>query len=149
MSCSFCGSSACVGSCLNVAQGNLGGNWVAPAGQTFQIQAGGGGGGGAAMGLGAGYNGAIINSWPPPVDHSLTEFLETIADKTDADACVTFVERQAKMVALHRQMLAEMERQQKETMENAEKEFLAKCRKYRPSITPDVLTRVKGLKAFY
>jgi hypothetical protein len=149
MSCSFCGSQACVGSCLNVAQGN--GNWVAgQAGQTFQIvaQGGGGGGGGAAMGLG-GYGGILSSYVPPPTDYSLNEFLEIIADKTDADACVTFVERQAKMVTLHKQMLAEMERQQKETLEKAEKEFLAKCQKYRPSITTDVLTRVKGLKAFY
>lgn len=148
MSCSFCGSSGCVGGCLNVAQGT---NWVAApaaqAGQVFQIQAGGGGGGGA-MGLG-GYNGAIINSWPPPTDTALNEFLEIIADKSDADACVTFVERQAKMVALQKQMLVELEKQHRESLEKAEKEFLAKCRKYRPSINTDVLTRVKGLKAFY
>jgi hypothetical protein len=137
MSCSFCGYTHCMGTCLSVQQG-------APLvfqGQPGQVVA----------------YGQLPNPvWQNPfnvqgvlVDYSISEFLENIADKSDSDSCIAFIERQQKRsqkLALEIELL---KKACQDDLDSAEKEFLAKCHKYRPSITPDLLTRVKGLKAFY
>jgi uncharacterized protein YwgA len=85
----------------------------------------------------------------PAIDKSLEDFLGIIADKSDTDSCIAFVEKQRQ---LHSKQIQEIERLQKlfqDDLEKAEKEFLSKCQKYRPSITSEMLSRVRGLKAFF
>lgn len=96
-----------------------------------------------------------LNGWPPTqntyiaMDTSLSNFLETIADKTDTEACVSFIEQQRQVCAAQIQELERIKLQHQENLEKAEKEFISKCVKYRPSITSDILIRIKGLKVFY
>jgi len=83
------------------------------------------------------------------MEASLHNFLEIIADKSDTDACVTFMEQQRILQLKQIQELERLKKQYQDDLEKGEKEFLAKCQKYRPSITPEVLVRIKDLKAFY
>lgn len=145
MSCSFCGSQYCAGTCLQACgqagqlniqqQGQYGvyaGGAILNQPQPFILQAGGG----------------VLGAWPA-IDNSLNEFLATIEDKTDTDACVAFLEKQR---ALHKSQLEQMEKIRKQFEDDfnkAEQEFISKCLKYRPSITPEILERIKKLKAFF
>lgn len=84
-----------------------------------------------------------------PMDTSLTNFLSILEDKTDTDACIAFIEQQRQ---IHKRQLEEIEQLKKQFEENlaqAEKEFISKCLKYRPTITLEMMERVKSLKAFY
>lgn len=146
MSCSFCGGANCIGTCLSatVSQQGLQGscinnpNYVSgyfPAGQTFTMT--------------TAYQNPIYLGGMPAVDLSLTTFLDTIADRTDPDACVVFIERQLTLRANQTKELERLQKQYRDDLEKNEREFLEKCKKYRPSITPEIMNRVKGLKAFY
>lgn len=133
MSCSYCGNMNCACGCLGVAQ------------QPLYIQ-------GQAAGTPYYIGGGLFSpggSSAVPVDTSINNFLEIIADKTDTEACVAFMEQQRQ---IHIKQIQEIERLQKtckEDLEKAEQEFMAKCQKYRPTITSEILERVKGLKAFF
>ena len=138
MACSYCGQTYCSGACLQ-AQG------AAYQGQANQIifQGGQGLAGGGILqlgGIGSSYN---------PVDTALYNFLETIADKSDADACISFLEKQRATQIKQIQEIERLQKQYQDDLEKAEREFLSKCLKYRPSITEELMKRIKGLKAFF
>lgn len=143
MSCLYCGSQYCAGTCLQACgqvgqlniqqqQGVFGQAAILNQPQPFILQAGGG----------------VLGNWPV-MDTSLNEFLSVIEDKTDTDACMAFLEKQR---TLHKSRLEQMEKIRKQFEDDfnkAEQEFISKCLKYRPSITPEILERIKKLKAFY
>jgi hypothetical protein len=142
MTCTFCGTQNCYGACLTGAQqsqqgiqgcSNINPNYVQGYLPTVGVVGQGG-----------------LQTWPPTVlDTSLHNFLEIIADRTDTDACVAFIEQQ---LAIRTNQVKELERLQKQyqaDLEKNEKVFLEKCQKYRPTINSEIMTRVKGLKAFY
>lgn len=140
MACSYCGQQYCTGGCLSIqAQGQV---YQGQAGQ-FIIQGVGGGGGGGMLQLGTG-----IGNYQS-VDTALYNFLETIADKSDTDACVAFLEKQRTTYIRQVQEIERLQKQHKDDLEKAEQEFLSKCTKYRPSITEELMKRIKGLKAFF
>lgn len=143
--CPFCASSNCAGTCLTatVSQQGLQGscinnpNYVSGylplTGQAPGFVLTGG-----------------MSSYPTPViDMSLHNFLEIIADRSDTDACVAFIERQLTIRANQLKELERLQKQYHDDLEKNEKEFLDKCQKYRPTINSDIMKRVKGLKAFY
>ncbi len=142
MTCLYCGNAYCTGSCLSVAQQ---GTLYQGAPIVLQGQQG------YPYGPTAAQPSLIWNHQLQSVimDYSVTEFLETIADKNDSDSCISFMERQQKRNQKLAHDIEMLKKACQDDLDNAEKEFLAKCQKYRPSITPDLLTRVKGLKAFY
>ena len=151
MACGFCGGTYCSGACLTVphsgvcqacgrgnclgqcvAVGALGGGYMYPYGQTTQQ---------TITNIGA----SLIFA----MEASLHTFLEIIADKQDTEAVIAFMERQKVLKIKQDQELERLKKQYQDDLEKAEKEFLEKCQKYRPSITPEVLIRIKDLKAFY
>ena len=154
MACNFCGGQYCTGGCLNVAQGGsiticqicnrnscmgqcvaaggVVGNYMYPYGQTTQQ-----------------ILTTIGTSSIFAIEASLHTFLEIIADKQDTEAVIAFMERQKVLKIKQDQELERLKKQYQDDLEKAEKEFLEKCQKYRPSITPEVLIRIKDLKAFY
>jgi hypothetical protein len=141
MSCSICGQTYCSGNCMvGQIQQTVYQNQVP---QWIQIQnpslAGGAGGGGAATTL---IGGTVV-------DNTVYNFLEVIADKSDTDACVAFLEKQRTIRIKQIQEIERLQKQFLEDLEEAEQEFLSKCQKYRPSITNELLNRIKKLKAFF
>lgn len=141
MACSYCGQNYCTGNCLSgQVQGTA---YQGQAGQIiFQNP------GLAAQGMGGGIlqlGGSTYN----PVDTALYNFLETIADKDDTAACISFLEKQRATHIRQVQEIERLQKQHKEDLEKAEQEFLSKCNKYRPSITEELMSRIKGLKAFF
>jgi hypothetical protein len=135
MACSYCGQTYCSGNCLQIQ------------GQAFQGQAGQlvfqgqGVAGGGILQLG-GYG-------TPPTDYGLNEFLEIIADKSDTEACVAFIEKQRQLHDAQIKQLEAMRKQHVEALEKSEREFMNRCGKYRPSITAELMTRIKKMKAFF
>lgn len=137
MACSYCGQQYCSGSCLSINQVQ------GQAGQIIFQNPSLGAGGGLVLQSGMGtYPTAVI-------DTSLHNFLEVIADKDDTNACVAFLERQRATFVKQRQEIERLRKQYESDLEKAEVEFLSKCQKYRPSITDELLKRIKGLKAFF
>ena len=154
MACHFCGGQYCTGGCLNVAHGglitvcqvcgrvncigqcvaagNAGGGYMHTYGQTTQQNL-------TAIGVSSIF----------AMEAYLHTFLEIIADKQDTEAVIAFMERQKVLKIKQDQELERLKKQYQDDLEKAEKEFLEKCQKYRPSITPEVLIRIKDLKAFY
>lgn len=138
MACSYCGRTYCTGNCLQV-QGTA---WQGQAGQLVLRAGQGIAGGGGILQLG-GYPAS------PPTDYGLTEFLDVIADKNDTEACIAFIEKQRQLRDLQLKQLEAMQKQHAEAIEKAEKEFMTRCGKYRPSITAELMTRIKKMKAFF
>jgi predicted flavoprotein YhiN len=134
MACSYCGQTYCSGGCL---QGTA---YQGQAGQLV-FQNPGLAGGGILQLSGAAYN--------PPTDYGLNEFLEIIADKSDTEACVAFIEKQRQLRDAQVKQLEAMQKQHAEAIEKSEKEFMNRCGKYRPSITAELMTRIKKMKAFF
>lgn len=136
MACSYCGQTYCSGACLQ-AQGTA---WQGQAGQLV-LQAGQGIAGGGILQLG-GYG-------VPPTDYALNEFLGIIADRNDTEACIAFIEKQRQLHDVQVKQLEAMQKQHAEALDKAEKEFMDRCGKYRPSITSELMTRIKKMKAFF
>jgi hypothetical protein len=127
MACAYCGQTYCLGGCLSGVQGVgipplQGQTWIGttPLGQAV-----------------------------PPTDYALNDFLEIISDKSDTEACIVFIEKQKQLRDKQAKMLEEVQRQHVEFLEKSENDFMAKCQRYRPSITPEILERIKKMKAFY
>ena len=129
--CALCGRSGCNGTCIST--GIAAGGYMYPYGQIVN----------QAQQIFTGTTSIFA------MEASLHNFLEIIADKSDTDACVTFMEQQRILQLKQIQELERLKKQYQDDLEKGEKEFLAKCQKYRPSITPEVLVRIKDLKAFY
>lgn len=129
MSCLYCNSSFCPGTCVSI---QVTGNIQQTAGQLY-------------------YPSTIIGNqgYTPSIDKSLEDFLGIIADKSDTDSCIAFVEKQRQLHSKQIQEIARLQKVFQDDLDKAESEFLAKCQKYRPSITTDMLSRVRGLKAFF
>jgi hypothetical protein len=134
MSCPYCSQTWCLGNCPQAQQNligqqqgympNINGNYGFVLGQT-----------------------ASINT--PPTDYGLDEFLDTIADKDDTAACVAFIEKQRQLRDSQIKQLEAMEKQHAESLEKAEKEFMNRCAKYRPSISAELMNRIKKMRAFF
>ncbi len=148
MTCSFCGSSNCFGNCLGgaPAQQGLQGSCIINNPNYVQSYLPSGGAVGQAQA-----GGFVLSGWPttPSLDMSLHNFLEIIADRSDTDACVAFVEQQLTIRNNQLQEIARLQKQYQDDLDKNEKEFLEKCQKYRPTINSEIMKRVKGLKAFY
>jgi|SRR5271166_2038886 len=136
MACTTCGNVNCFGGCLLLGQQT--GQFVIQQQQQANPYFGG------VVGSLNPYAGGII-----PMDTSLTNFLGIIEDKTDTDACIAFIEQQCQIYSKQLQEIERLRKQFKSDLERAEIDFLSKCLKYRPSISTEMLGRVKGLKAFY
>lgn len=148
MACSSCGLSNCLGFCVGhqrsvyVSGGNAVGQFpnypiIGPTGfPVGQFQ-------------GNGQLSYGTSSYPKPSDHSLSNFLDIIADKTDTEACMAFVDQQLKMREFQQAELEKIRQGYQENLDRLERDFLEKCLKYRPSISPEALERVKKLKAFF
>lgn len=123
--CNACGNANCIGTCCQVK-------------------------GIVNCGGAAANNGIILHS-PSYLtyDTKLHNFLEVIADKTDTEACIAFIDQQRRAELDYKLELERLKQLHKETLEKNEKDFLAKCLKYRPTITPELMSRFKGLKVFY
>lgn len=138
MACTYCGQQYCTGGCLSIqVQGQ------AYQGQQVIFQGGQGLAGGGILQLGTG-----LGNYQT-VDTALYNFLETIADKSDPDACIAFLEKQRATQIKQIQEIERLQKQYKDDLDKAEQEFLSKCLKYRPSITEELMKRIKGLKAFF
>ena len=142
MACSYCGNQFCTVACMATGQGAMQGIAANPIN---------------AQGVGAVLGGGLVTQYypsglqaqTPTYDNATNNFLKIIEDKSDTDACIAFLEQQR---ALRQTQLAEMERLRKQfekQLEDAEKEFMTRCQKYRPSITDELLIRIKKLKAFF
>lgn len=105
-------------------------------------------------GFGAAYQGQVpaqltVQPTYSPLGYSLIEFLEVTADKADTEACIFFIEKQLKAKAKQIEQLELIKKQHQDDLDKAEKDFLNMCLKYRPSITPELIDKIKKLKAFY
>jgi hypothetical protein len=145
MSCIHCGAQYCTGTCLaavnaqNAYNGNAGG---------FTLQAQGNQWAGQVAGcLPIHIGGATLNI--PTPDYGLNEFLEIIADKDDTAACIAFIEKQKQLHDAQVKQLEAMQQQHTLALANAEKEFMNRCGKYRPSISAELMIRIKKMKAFF
>ncbi len=82
-------------------------------------------------------------------DINLQEFLDLIDSKEDPEACMVFVEKQLSCLAAQKAFLEQCMSKYKEELDVKEKKFIELCKRYRPSITQQILNRIKKLKAFY
>jgi hypothetical protein len=140
MACSYCGGTYCAGACLQVQiQGQAGQLGFQNPGLVGAIGAGAGGAG--ILQFGSTYN--------PPTDYGLNEFLGIIADKNDTEACIAFIEKQRQLRDAQVKQLEVIQQQHADNLEKAEKEFMSRCGKYRPSITAELVARIKKMKAFF
>jgi hypothetical protein len=148
MTCSFCGTNNCYGTCMTAQRSQQGIQGSCIINNPNYVQ-----GYLPAAGAVQGQNGFVlqgVGSWPTPVlDTSLYNFLEIIADRSDTDACVAFIEQQLAIRANQVKELEKLQKQYQADLEKNEREFLEKCQKYRPTISSEIINRVKGLKAFY
>ena len=138
--CNACGSSACLGGCMTLTANTYQTTYQNTFGTAYQSL--------QPIYPGQGITGTIgqVNA---PAGYSLFDFLEAIADKTDADACVFFIEKQLKNKARQAEELEQFKIQQQTALYKAEADFMFMCLKYRPTITPELIDKIKKLKAFY
>ena len=127
--CNICGNSYCVGNCLFTPNPSL--QW-------------------GIVGNGQILMGAQAQCATQPITTtSLYDFLEIIADKTDTDASICFIDKLLKSRTLQLEELEKLKAKHQIDLDKSEKEFLDLCLKYRPSITSELIDKIKKLKAFF
>jgi hypothetical protein len=82
-------------------------------------------------------------------DKELIVFLSLLEDNTDTQAVIAHFEILLNDEKICREEMEKVEAKYQASVQDKKDTFIKLCAKYRPSITPEFIERIKNLKTFY